>query len=215
MRILASVGLILFSISISLTSKANLIGGFESSEDQINFDILDYQPKNHLSMNFYLEGSSDSRLRHVFFYLNVETYLELFLSDQEVSGSFETGSESTVVYSGSGLINQRDLTFEVQMIDDDGSIALKDVVTVHMNDGWATVKIEAYRRRQFFGWVGPLKKWAETESTDLRIESEGVHLYGSNRGHKIGTVISVEGLRNAASDTSTEHLIDACEVDCF
>lgn len=202
-------------MGLSFTVNASLIGGFNGGSSFANFDILDFTPRNTIGINFYIDGEIEQRYRHVSFRLDVNTYNEIFNTDKELSNTLLPDRESKIIYSAKSENGKRTIKFETQFLDDDGMIAMKEETTVVMNNGKASINIKAYTRKVFFGIVGPLRKRSNETVTNLKIDASGVGLFGDNHGHPLGKVVTLEGLLNAASDTSTRALINACEVECL
>ena len=201
-------------IALINISASALVGGFSGQGSDINFDIMDFQEPNTVGIDIKLDGGNDSKYRSVFFNLNVDDYIAIFNTNQVVNGN-KVRSGSIVSFSASGAVNDRKVRFETESLDDNDEVAQKEVTTITMKNGKASVNIEAYRRKQILFYVGKLKKVSETETVNLVINNDGVGLYGDNRGWPSGKVVSIEALLEAAANNSTSGLKAACEVECL
>lgn len=205
MKSLLFAGLIL----ISAPSFASLLGLIEGSNSYVEVAILDYQPKATVDLEIQVDGTSENGYRHISAYLAVDAYNALFNSNEELSVETET-----LNYSAKNEYDQRIVTIERLALDDSGEVASKDVATIVMTVDTATLKVQAYRRKQFLVFVGDLKLVSESKMDGLVVYREGISLYGDNKGWPLGKVITQKGLEKATQDTSTSGLKGACEAEC-
>jgi hypothetical protein len=193
----------------SLTTQASLLGSIEGKGGHVYLDILDFQPMNTISLDLNVDGSDDARYRHMATYISVDDYLDLFNSDKEVS--FDSDRLS---YEAFGSLKNRVVIISLKSLDDSGNVAQKEIATITMSGKTASVKIQAFRRKKIFFYVGDLKQVAENTAYGLEVNRDGVGLFGDNRGWPLGKVTTLEGLEAAVSDTSSNGLKEACEAEC-
>lgn len=193
----------------ALSTPASLLGSIEGNGSHVYFDILDYQPMNTISLDLNVAGNDQASYRHMATYISVDDYLDLFNSDKDIS--FDSDRLS---YEAFGSVKNRVVIISLKSLDDSGNVAQKEIATITMSGKKASVKIQAFRRKQVFFYVGKLKLVSENTAYDLDINRDGIGLFGDNRGWPLGKVTSLEGLEQAVSDTSTSGLREACEADC-
>jgi hypothetical protein len=202
--------LIALSILSVMSANASLVGSLEGDKVHAYFDIRDYQQRNTVGVEFDLGNDSvNSKYTQTFFNINVEDYLEIFNTANSV-----TSESPELDYTAIGIVSQRIISFTSKSIDDGGDIAKKEVTTIRLHGDRADISIEAFRRKRSFFVLGKLKSVSVVTVNDIKIIRNGVSLYGDNRGWPLGKVITETALLKAASDTSTNGLEAACEVDC-
>lgn len=61
----------------------------EDEQTHLGISIMSDQRPNTVEVNIYLNGKKDYRYRHIFFYLDIESYNNLFNSELSVSGDMK------------------------------------------------------------------------------------------------------------------------------
>ncbi|MCB9061319.1 MAG: hypothetical protein H6622_07345 [Halobacteriovoraceae bacterium] len=183
----------------------------EDEQTHLGISIMSDQRPNTVEVNIYLNGKKDYRYRHIFFYLDIESYNNLFNSELSVSGQYEMDSDFLIKYRGNGTYDNRTIIFETQFFDDDEMIASKEISTIVLHDLKADISIEAYRRRVFLGFVGSLRSVAKTKAFDMDVDRSGIFFYGGNKNQIIGKTAIYENIIAAGKDNSYKSLKRLCE----
>lgn len=213
----------LFFLSIylfSLTASANLIGSASKKNSKSNFSIsiMDFQRPNSVSLNIFMNGMENARFRQLNKYLPVEMYDEIF--HQEIpEGGYNYGSIGdawdVTVFTARMENGNRVIYIKNTITDPDSREKVgQDFIDITFKGEKASIKFKAIRLVKHFFFFSKLKTVAENEVHNLNVKKDGVWLYGDNKGQPLGRVITYDGLLEAAKDTSTRALIEACEADC-
>lgn len=196
-------------ILASTLSHAGLLGAIEGKNSYVYVDIMDFQPTDTVSFELKVDGNDKDVYRHLFAYLPVDDYYELFNTENDISMSTEK-----LIYKASGGFDDRTISIEKRALDDSNDIAQKEIATIRIQENKASLEVKAYRRKNILFYVGDLKLVSTNKVSGLSVSRNGVGLFADNRGWPLGKVLTREGLNQATSDTSTESLKQACEIDC-
>jgi len=146
-------------------------------------------------------------------YVPIELYFQVFLSAELVDKK-TTQTNNNVYFKASGPVNNRDIEITNDFIDDKARVAQREIINIKQKKNTADLQLRSYRRIDYIFRSGKLKERSSNLAINLKIDHSGLNLYYDNHNQPLGKVVTTQALRQAAADTSTRSLREACEIEC-